>query len=143
VIDISVQMPDLGRIADNLIPTPQDWLLLAADAADIMKKRTQAGRDVYGAPFQEYSEDYGKFREENGRYRNPVNLTYHGRMLASMAVKRIPLGAAVYFRDAERSVVAYKHNTGQGVPQRTFFGLSETELQRLNDKLADVLRSRT
>lgn len=125
-----------------LIPTRQDMLDLASEAIDIIKKRTLAGTDIDGGRFAKYSPSYKKHREDKGRTTSVVNLAFHGDMLRSMAFRPISNGAVVFFRDAERSAIARKHNDGLGVPQRQFFGLSDAELQHLSENLSKRLRER-
>lgn len=130
------------RNLHDLIPTRQDMLGLAAEAIDIIKKRTLAGTDIDGGRFAKYSPSYKKRREDTGRTTSVVNLSFHGDMLRSMAYRPISNGAAIFFRDAERSAIARYHNDGLGVPQRQFFGLSDAELQRLSENLSETLSKR-
>ena len=125
-----------------LIPTRRDMLGLAAEAIDIIKKRTLAGTDIDGRRFAKYSRAYKEHREDKGRTTSVVNLSFHGDMLRSMAFRPISNGAVVFFRDAERSAIARYHNDGLGVPQRQFFGLSDAELHRLSEDLSKRLRER-
>lgn len=144
MIKVEVRIPqDIRKMGDKLLPTQQDMKEMAGDAMNTIKKRTAEGRDVNGSEFASYSPLYGAYREKKGRTLNPVNLMFHGRMLGSMSVEGITNGARLFFRDRERSAIAYYHQTGQGDnPQREFFGLSDSEMRQLTEKLFTKLRAR-
>lgn len=122
----------------------------------VIKARTLQGKDVNGENFEKYSKDYGDFKREGhgkgrgrdnkkGRnvYATAVNLTQTGRMLGSMATTNISNGSKIYFADPDRKAIAAYHNTGAGdLPQREFFGLSETELKRLSDAMYSRIKAR-
>lgn len=143
MIKVEVRIPqDIRKMGDKLLPTQQDMKEMAGDAMNTIKKRTAEGQDVNGAAFAPYSPQYGDYRAKKGRSET-VNLMFHGRMLGSLSVEGIPNGARLFFRDRERSAIAYYHQTGQGDnPQREFFGLSDSEMRQLTDKLFTKLRAR-
>lgn len=143
MIKVEVRIPqDIRKMGDKLLPTQQDMKEMAGDAMNTIKKRTAEGQDVNGSAFAPYSPQYGAYRVKKGRSET-VNLMFHGRMLGSLSVEGIPNGARLFFRDKERSAIAYYHQTGQGDnPQREFFGLSASEMRQLTDKLFTKLRAR-
>jgi phage gpG-like protein len=141
MISVKIHAQDIMRIAKTL-PNQRDMLDLANEAVSVIKARTLQGVGVDGSGFADYSEGYAKYREKKGRTAS-VNLTFHGRMLGSMATTNIPNGSKIYFADADRRNIAAYHNTGAGrLPQREFFGLSPIELQRLSDAMFAVIMRR-
>lgn len=65
----------------------QFYIRFAIKAIDFMTKRTQEGKDVFGNPFEGYSQSYKnslayKIYNKTGK----VNLTLTGEMLASLAI---------------------------------------------------------
>jgi hypothetical protein len=141
---VSVRFPgDIVAHFKKILPSQSDMLLLGGDAMTKIKQHTQRGEDVNGGGFAPYSENYADYREKKGRRRSPVNLTFHGDMLKSMAVRNIANGVQIYFMDAERGAVARYHNEGTPtMPQREFFGLSQSELQQITDQLIQRIRAR-
>lgn len=152
MIKVEVRIPqDIRKMGDKLLPTQQDMKEMAGDAMNTIKKRTLSGTDVNGSPFERYSKDYGEWKAGKGRSNEKglnvnataVNLYYTGAMMRSLSIEGIPNGARLFFRDRERSAIAYYHQTGQGDnPQREFFGLSDSEMRQLTDKLFTKLRAR-
>ena len=143
MISMTATIPNMTAAAGRIIPTQQDMIDVALESRRIIIERTRGGVDMNGQGFAGYSEDYKDYRSKKGRQTEPVNLTFHNRMLGSMMVKRyLSDGAQIYFADAERRIVAWRHNEGIGVPQRRFFGMSENEFKGLIDKLAAKLRGR-
>jgi len=141
MIGVTVKAPDLTRYI-KLVPTPADMRFLASEAIVKIKARTKSGVDADGRAFVPYSADYAKYRNEKGRQDSPVDLTFHGRMMGNMASQTISNGAEVFFRDSQRGDIAARHNYGDGVPERRFFGLSESEFSNLVDRLVKRLRGK-
>ena len=142
MIKITTRIPNISGSVQRAMPTGTDMADMALDSRSIILKRTTSGLDVNGAEFKEYSERYANAKAAAGRQTSRVDLTFHNRMLGSLAIKNIMNGAELYFADGERRIVAYKHQMGIGVPQREFFGLSEREMRQLADKLAQKIQQR-
>ena len=108
--------------------------MTAMQGINMIEDRTESGRGYLGA-FRPYSESYAKFRSNRGRQVSPVNLNFTGRMLSSMATRRVSRGVQeIYFTRAEEARKAYFHNVtgaGKGRITRKFFGFNENEQNRL------------
>ena len=108
--------------------------MTAMQGINIIEDRTSEGRGYLGA-FRPYSPAYAKFRSNRGRQITPVNLNFTGRMLSSMASRRVSRGVQeIYFTRAEEARKAYYHNVtgaGKGRITRKFFGFNQNEKSAL------------
>lgn len=106
----------------------------ALHGINMIEDRTESGRG-YNGTFRPYSEGYAKFRSKKGRQVSPVNLNFSGRMLSSMAARRVRRGVQeIYFTRAEEARKAYFHNVtgaGKGRITRKFFGFNQAEKSML------------
>lgn len=104
--------------------------MTAMQGINMIEDRTESGRGYLGA-FRPYSPAYAKFRSARGRQITPVNLNFTGRMLSSMAARRVTRGVQeIYFTRAEEARKAYFHNVtgaGNGRIVRPFFGFNDRE----------------
>lgn len=97
------------------------------DAINLIIERTQSGEDINGKSFKEYSKDYAEFK---GVSRGAVDLTLMGDMLA--AVNGENEGTRVrLFIESDQVPKAYNHNVGDTLPKRTFFGLTNSEIESI------------
>lgn len=132
----------LGKTA-RLMPSAQDCYLMAVDLHNVIRKRTQAGLDVDGKPFAEYSEQTKLRKTELGRNPDLVDLTDKNRMLGqSLQASQIKDGGRIFFADANRREIAMRHNIGIGVPQRTFFSISKRDFDEATANLQKRIASR-
>lgn len=109
-------------------------LAIAQAAIDHIIERTQSGKAVQGGGFKPYSKDYKdstafKLLKDDGA---PVNMTLTGSMLADIDVlgdgeNTIQIG----FRDKTETAKAFNHNTGDTLPKRPFFGISDKEIKSI------------
>lgn len=105
---------------------------------DAILKRTNAGIDVNGAPFEKYSRAYKKSSafEIYGKSNTP-NLKLTGSMQAAITV--IPSDGTtikITIPDGEDSLKARRHNFGlKKMPRREFFGISTEEQGKILKKL--------
>jgi len=101
---------------------------------NMIQDRTESGRGYLGA-FRPYSPAYAKFRGNRGRKISPVDLNFTGRMLSSMATRKVSRGVQeIYFTRAEEARKAYFHNVtgaGKGRITRKFFGFNQNEKSML------------
>ena len=106
----------------------------AMQGINIIENRTSQGKGYLGA-FRPYSDSYAKFRANRGRNINPVDLNFTGRMLGSMATRKLSRGVQeIYFTRAEEARKAYFHNVtgaGKGRITRKFFGFNQNEQNKL------------
>lgn len=94
--------------------------------------------DMDGVGFKKYSQAYviDKARyQSRGKNLNlaraeKVNLKRTGLMLRSISVTKKGDQYEIYISDKSRAIVAYKHHTGSGVPERKFFGVSDADARR-------------
>lgn len=109
-------------------------VVTALHGINMIEDRTESGRG-YDGVFLPYSDAYAKFRSKKGRQVTPVNLNFTGRMLSSMAARRVSRGVQeIYFTRAEEARKAFFHNVtgiGKGRTTRRFFGFNQTEKSKL------------
>lgn len=81
-----------------------------------------------------YSKTYAKSLEFKaaGKSKNNVNMTLSGQMLSTLDVKKIDGNKiTIGWEDAEENAKAFNHVTGDTVPKRPFFGVSNKELREI------------
>jgi hypothetical protein len=127
--DVSQEV-DLESILGR-VPTDVEAKQFIDDALDLIIERTQSGVDINGKQFKAYSSDYARFK---GVSRGSVDLTLTSEMLASMAGE-FDRGMVKIFVDEEQVLKSYNHNTGDTLPKRTYFGLTDTETEDLASTL--------
>jgi len=101
--------------------------------------RTQGGTDVNGRSFKKYSKSYQDSLafKVHGKGGN-VDLTLSGDMLASMQVgDSSPERLTIEFPDETENAKAFNHNTGDTLPKREFFGLTEEEKQDVKEEFQE------
>lgn len=119
-------------------------LAIAQKVIDHIVKRTEEGSSVFGGGFKPYSEDYKNTAEfkllKDG---DTVNMKLTGSMLndinlLSDSANTIRIG----FEDETEILKAFNHNTGDTVPRRAFFGVTEKEAKEiiLEDFSAEIAR---
>lgn len=109
-------------------------VLLEQEAGQIVQ-RTQGGNSITGSGFVRYSQGYAKYKKAKGRNTTP-DLTFTGKMLKSIR-SRVTISANVitgfiYFLPSQ----AIKAFANQKL--RPFFGLSNTQKQRIIKGLNDI-----
>jgi len=134
---------DLHALAANL-RTQSLLTELGLGAERLIKKRTRQGKDVHGAPFEPYDEDYKKRKKKEGTYAGHVNLkrNQYRSMLGTLTHDVGPdfEEVVLYFSDDKKGEIAGYHNRGEGDnPQREFFALSEDEEAKLAKLVGDHL----
>ncbi len=103
---------------------------IAGEARDRVLVRTDAGKDIYGAEFTPYSGNYRKMKEKRGIDGSVVDLKLTGRMLSDISLSAEGGEAAIFLNSAQSEAKAVYHNgeeTGDNMPQRAFFGLSDED----------------
>lgn len=118
---------------------PDDPVLradIAQEAIDIIVARTSAGKDVSGAAFEKLDPKYAKYKKGiTGSAK--ANLSLLGDMLESIETVEESRDTVVLgFSDELQNAKAYNHNTGDTLPQREFFGLTDKEKKRIASKFA-------
>lgn len=138
-IEVEVKI-DIGRIArDNFDAIEQELGKAIQDAASEIDQRTASGQDVDGQSFAPYAPSTVKSREKAGRRTDYVDLTFTGRMLASIthAVKRVGDGfeGTIFFGSAAEATKARFNQE-----RRNFFGLSDEQIAKIRARLVSVLK---
>lgn len=100
-----------------------------------IKDRTLEGKDVNGAPFKPYSEEYAQFRRESGHSDSLVNLFFFGRMFAAMTHKVTKESMKLTFGDIESERKAEALQSGVSLPERIFFDANEKDLDEIMREL--------
>lgn len=108
-------------------PTDVEARQFIDDAINLIIERTQSGEDINGREFKRYSEDYAKLK---GVGRGDVDLTLFGSMLAGIDGE-FDRGSVKLFVESDQVPKAYNHNVGETLPKRTFFGLTDREIESI------------
>lgn len=102
--------------------------------ANQIKARTQAGVDLYGSPFKDYSLYWAQERASRGLQTDIVDLTFTGRMLNSMRTRVSSSGTKIYgeiyFTGNQDDKVFELEKDG-----RRFFGLTDKQVRNIITKL--------
>ena len=77
---------NFGPLTELALVTREDWRAVGHDQRERIVRRTKAGRDVEGRPFQAYSPAYAKQLAAEGLGTNP-DLEVSGRMLQAITVQ--------------------------------------------------------
>lgn len=97
-----------------------------------IEDRTKDGRDINNKKFRPYSSEYAEFK---GVSRGDVDLTLNDNMLQSFDDSNSAEQAnivKVQMKPGTQTLKAFNHNTGDTLPQRTFFGVNnKRELEPL------------
>lgn len=87
----------------------------------IQRRVQSSGRGVYSA-LKEYEEKYANFRKSRGRQVAYKDLTFSGKMFASLTTEKVGRKVRMFFGSAAEAKKAYKNQKRQ-----KFFGLTESE----------------
>lgn len=119
--------------------------LVGQKIIDEMRKRTDEGKAVGGkrdlkAPYSKMYADSDEFKAF-GKSKNKVNMQLTGDMMGLMDIKKqdgntITIG----WDESEENHKAYNHNTGDTVPKRPFFGMTNEELNQVKRELKPEIK---
>lgn len=109
----------LRKEGSRLLTDRKMWDNYAAKIKDHIIDRTEDGVNANSKSFKDYSEDYKKWRQENG-LSTRVTLSVSGEMLRSIYHRKSRKG----IRMAITSSYAKYHIEGKGVPQRDFLDIT-------------------
>ena len=131
---------NLSDIFDTTMPdSSQLRAAIGQEIIDIIRTKTDANRDKDGKKFfgpysKEYSESL-KFKAF-GKSKRDVNMQLTGDMMGLMDIVDESRNTITIGWDSEKqSGKAAGHISGIGsLPRRDFFGLSESDIQKLKDK---------
>lgn len=129
----------------DLSSYPDIGLSFGQSVIDRIVERTKSGKDVNGKPFKNYpgssgySDDYVDSLEFKafGKSRDNINMTLEGNMLADLDIldfsgNKIRVG----LRDETEILKGFNHVTGDTVPRREFFGLTDGEIEDLRSEFS-------
>lgn len=77
---------NFGPLTDLALVTREDWRAVGHDQRERIIRRTKAGKDVDGRPFQPYSPSYSQQLSKEG-LSTQVDLEVSGRMLQAITVQ--------------------------------------------------------
>lgn len=103
--------------------------------------RTLNGEDINGETFTKYSEAYAK---KKGVDPESVDLFLEGDMLPSIdeIEGRQPNMVKIAVIGKNENLKAYNHNIGDTLPQRTFFGVNDDELESIVGAIKSSVNTR-
>jgi hypothetical protein len=106
-----------------------------------IRDRTQnKSKDYHGVNFASYTPAAKLMRKAAGFGSSRVDLVQTGRMLGSIMSKMSKKNElTLYFSDSFSLRKAMKHQTGDGVKKREFFGLDKEQKKHLKADLMDYL----
>jgi len=113
---------------------------------DYMVARVKGGEGIGGVSLSvpKYSPEYinSDAFKAFGKSEFPINMTLTGSMLEAMTVidsndNDIVIG----WEDTTENAKAYNHNIGDTVPKRPFFGVSNSELDKIKSELKGEVRA--
>ena len=135
-------LEDVKLVLDDMITVGKDQIVA----------NTKAGIDCNDKEFAKYAEETKKMKTKYGKSPSLVNLEHgkdskgkatSGNMMTSIATKITGNLAETYFIDANKGLLAYYHQTGQGdLPIREFVGWTkkaDTMINKIYNKFLDKL----
>ena len=118
-------------------PTASEKVAFAELAIDRINNRTLDGETVNGGKFKRYSKSYAEFK---GVTRDSVDMFLDGDMLEAIGRRTSKEKANTVFIQIEKGLQtkkAFNHNTGDTLPKREFFGLTEEEARSIADEIKE------
>lgn len=98
---------------------------------DEILKRTEDGEDIWHSKFKAYSKSYEASEDfdEFGKTKSQVDMTLTGDMLDSLDFTTRGGTIIVSLSGDTNLLKSYNHNTGDTLPQRRFFGVTDDDLE--------------
>jgi hypothetical protein len=118
-------------------PTKSEKASFAALAQATIEERTLDGKTINGGKFKKYSKAYADFK---GVTRDSVDLFLEGDMLESIGRRSSKEKAGTVFVQMEKGVQTKKgfnHTSGDTVPKRNFFGITDSEARDIANEIKD------
>lgn len=132
---------DLDELLGTRVPnSPELREALGQAIIEKITERTKAGNRLTGGKFKGYSDAYKKSLpfEAFGKDEGTVNLTLTGDMLGTLDIKAQSRSALrIGWRDETQNAKAFNHHTGDTLPARPFFGLTDAEIKDLRNEFKD------
>jgi hypothetical protein len=119
-------------------PTAKQKKLFAELAIDVIENRTLDGRTINGGKFKKYSKEYA---DAKGVTRDSVDLFLKGKMLDGLGRRKSKEKSGTVFvqmKKGKETLKAFNHNTGDTLPKREFFGLTDEEAKAIAKEIAET-----
>jgi len=123
-------------------PTANEKTAFAELAQAEIESRTLDGKTINGGKFKKYTKKYADLK---GVTRDSVDLFLDGDMLDGIGRRKSKEKASTVFIQMKKGLQTKKgfnHNTGDTVPRREFFGLTNQEAQGIANSVKEVGESR-
>ncbi len=134
-VSLTIDLEDLFGV--DVSDKPEIKQAVGQAIIDKIVSRTGSGKGVDGGKFQKYSESYTESLafKAAGKSKDSVNLKLFGDMLGTLDVlsdegNKLKIG----WDDELQNAKAYNHNTGDTLPKREFFGLSDSEVKEIKNE---------
>lgn len=119
-------------------PTASEKRAFAELAIDRINNRTLDGETVNGGKFKRYTKKYADFK---GVTRDSVDMFLDGDMLDSIGRRTSKEKSSTVFIQIEKGLQtkkAFNHNTGDTLPKRPFFGLTDDEAKQIAENIKEA-----
>lgn len=118
-------------------PTATEKQNFAELAIDAIENRTLDGNTINGGKFKKYSKAYAEFK---GVTRTSVDLFLEGDMLDNINRGKSKEKKGTVFIQMKKGVEtkkAFNHQTGDTLPQREFFGVTDAEAKSIASEIKE------
>jgi phage gpG-like protein len=118
-------------------PTASEKRAFAELAVDTINNRTLDGETINGGKFKKYSKAYAEFK---GVTRDSVDMFLEGDMLESIGRRSSKEKVNTVFIQMEKGLQtkkAFNHQTGDTLPKREFFGLTDNEASEIANAIKE------
>lgn len=129
-IDELSQEIDLASYLDRK-PTASEKMAFAELVQASIESRTLDGLTINGGKFKKYSKKYADFK---GVTRSSVDLFLDGDMLDGIGRRKSKEKSNTVFIQMKKGIEtkkAFNHNTGDTLPKREFFGITDNEAKKI------------
>ena len=146
--EITVSLSEMSQEIDlksylGRKPTASEKRAFAALAVDTIENRTLDGNTINGGKFRPYTAEYA---DRKGVTRDSVDLFLDGDMLESIGRRTSKERVNTVFIQMEKGLETQKgfnHNTGDTVPRREFFGITDEEARRIAQEIKEEQEERS
>jgi hypothetical protein len=122
-------------------PTSSEKELFADIAKATIESRTLDGKTINGGKFKKYSKTYADLK---GVTRDSVDLFLKGDMLDGIGRRKSKEKSSTVYIQMKKGLQtkkSYNHNSGQTVPKREFFGITDAEASELANQIKESKKS--
>ena len=118
-------------------PTASEKTAFAILAQATIESRTLDGEDIDGKNFTKYSKEYA---DAKGVTQDSVDLFLEGDMLEGIGRRVSKEKRSTVFLQMKKGLQtkkAFNHNTGDTLPKREFFGITDAEAKRIAKEIKE------